>query len=74
MDKLVIVQEYKFQKGGMVFYISEGERLRIKLSTGDICEGTLVEVGGFSDCFDIDTDDGLITIDCEDVVDIMPVQ
>lgn len=28
MDKLVIVQEYKFQKDGYVFYISEGQRLK----------------------------------------------
>lgn len=73
MERLMISQEYKFQKGGSVFYISEGHGLKIKLSTGEICEGTLVEVGGLSQCFDIDTDNGVITIDCENVIDIMPI-
>lgn len=68
----MISQEYKFQKGGSVFYISEGHGLKIKLSTGEICEGTLVEVGG-AQYFVIETDNGLITIDCENVVDIMPI-
>lgn len=73
MEKLRITQEYKFTKGGSVFYISEGQKLRVRLSDGNVCEGTLIEVGGVSECFDVDAANGLITIDCEKVVDIMPI-
>lgn len=73
MNKLMITQEYKFQKGGSAFYISEGQGIKVKLLSGDICEGVLVEVGGLSQSFDIDSDNGVITIDCENVVDIMPI-
>lgn len=73
MDKLVITQEYKFQKGGSVFRSSEGEGIKVKLLDGNIYEGVLVEVGGLAQCFDIETENGVITIDCENVVDIMPV-
>lgn len=73
MEKLKITQEYKFVKGGSAFYISEGQNLKVKLSDGNVCEGVLVAVGSVSECFDIDTDNGVITIDCEKVVDIMPI-
>ncbi len=73
MEKLKITQEYKFKLGGSEFHISEGENLKVKLSSGDIYEGTLIEVGGIAECFDIETVDGVITIDCENVIDMMPV-
>lgn len=73
MDTLKIYQEYKFKKGGSEFHISEGEGLKIKLSSGEILEGILTEVGGVSQSFDIDTENETITIDCEDVVDIIPI-
>lgn len=73
MEKLVISQEYKFKKGGSEFYISEGQSLKVRLSSGDVYEGILVEVGSFSQCFDIENNSGIVTIDCENVVDIMPV-
>lgn len=73
MEKLEIYQEYLFKKGGSRFHASEGDRLKIKLSSGEIKEGNLVIVGSFSECFDIDTGSEVLTIDCEDVVDIIPV-
>lgn len=73
MEKLEIYQKYLFKKGGAEFYVSEGDRLRIKLSSGEIEEGHLAIVGSFSECFDIDTGIEVLTINCEDVVDIIPV-
>lgn len=73
METLKIYQEYKFKKGGSEFHISEGENLKVKLVSGDIFEGTLIEVSGISECFDIETVNGVVTIDCENVVDIIPV-
>ena len=74
MDKLQISQEYKFQKGGNKFYISEGENLKVKVSSGEVYQGTLIHVGGISECFDIETlNSEIITIDCENVIEIMPI-
>lgn len=73
METLKIYQEYRFKKGGSEFYISEGQNLKVKLTSGDVLEGSLIEVSGVSQCFDIETVDGVITIDCENVVDIIPV-
>lgn len=73
MEKLEIYQKFLFKKGGAEFYVSEGDRLKIKLSSGEIEEGHLAPVGSFSECFDIDTGIEVLTIDCEDVVDIIPV-
>lgn len=73
MDTLKIYQEYKFKKGGSEFHISEGENLKVKLLSGEILQGILIEVGGISQCFDIETDTGVITVDCENVADIIPV-
>lgn len=41
--------------------------------SGEIFQGTLIEVGGLSQCFDSETDIGVIIVDCENVVDIIPV-
>lgn len=73
METLKIYQEYRFKKGGSEFYISEGQNLKVKLTSGDVLEGSLIEVGEVSQCFDIETADGIITIDCKNVVDIIPV-
>lgn len=73
MDKLIITQEYKFQKGGSVFRISEGEGIKVKLLDGNIYEGVLVDVGGLVQYFDIEMENGVVTIDCGNVVDIIPV-
>ena len=73
METLKIYQEYKFKMGGSEFHISEGENLKVRLSTGEIFQGTLIEVGGVSQCFDVETDMGIITVDCENVVDIIPI-
>ena len=47
--------------------------MKVRLLTGEIFQGTLIDVGGLSQCFDVETDTGVITIDCENVVDIIPV-
>lgn len=73
METLKIYQEYKFKKGGSELHISEGEDLKVRLLTGEVLQGTLAEVSGISQCFDIETDAGVITVDCENVADIIPV-
>ena len=73
MDKLEIYQLYKFKKGGIEFYISESQNIKVKVKSGDIYEGALTQVSAWAECFDIETNEGVITIDCEDVIDIMPV-
>lgn len=73
METLKIYQEYKFKKGGSEFHISEGEDLKVRLLTGEILQGTLTEVGALAQCFDLDTESGVITVDCENVKDIMPI-
>lgn len=73
METLKIYQVYKFKKGRSEFYISEGQDLKVRLSSGGILEGTLIEVGSISECFDIKTNDGIVTVDCENVVEIMPI-
>lgn len=47
MEKLEIYQKFLFKKGNAEFYVSEGDRLRIKLSSGKIEEGRLALVGSF---------------------------
>lgn len=73
MNALRIYREYKFKKGESEFYISEGQVLKVNTISGDIYNGKLIEVGEVSECFDIKTENGVITIDCEDVIDIMPL-
>lgn len=73
MEKLEIYQVYKFKKGGSEFYISEGQNIKVKVKSEYIYEGVLTQVGAWSEFFDIETNEGVITIDCEDVIDIMPV-
>lgn len=73
METLKISKEYKFKKGGSEFYISERQKLKIKLSSGDIFEGTLLNASELCQVFDILTDDDEITIECDNVVDIMPI-
>lgn len=70
MDKLQIYQEYRFKKGQSEFYIAEGTGIIVETSEG-IYQGYFVGVGAFSECFNIDTIDGVVTINCEDVIDIM---
>ena len=72
MGKLKIYMEYKFKKGGAEFHISEGDSIKVKTKEG-IYEGTLIDVGAFSEDFDIETKDGVENISCEEVIDIIPV-
>lgn len=71
MEKLQICKEYKFKKGGAEFYIAEGDTIKIKTNEG-IYQGNLIGVGAFAEDFDIDTLDGVVTINCEEVTDIIP--
>lgn len=73
MEKLEIYQVYKFKIGGSEFYISEGQNIKVKVKSEDIYKGTLTQVSAWAECFDIETNEGVITIDCEDVIDILPV-
>ena len=71
MEKLQIYMEYKFKKGGAEFYISEGDSIKAKTKER-IYQGVLLGVNSFSESFDIDTNEGVFNIDCEDVIDIIP--
>lgn len=73
MDILEITLEYKFKKGGSIFHITEGEGLKVKLSNSNIIVGTLVKVRSITGSFDLETDNGIITINCENVIDIIIV-
>lgn len=72
MEKLQIYQIYKFKKGGSVFYMSEGDKVKVKTVEGIIYKGYLIGVSAFSEYFDIETKDGIISVRCEDVIDIIP--
>ena len=71
MGKLQIFQEYSFQTDKAKFHVAEGDVIRVKTSAGTYL-GSLVKVGTFAEDFDIDTVDGIVTICCEDVIDIIP--
>lgn len=47
METLKIYQEYRFKKGGSEFYISESQNLKVKLTSGDVLEGSLVKAGQY---------------------------
>lgn len=73
MEKLKIYKEYKFKKGGSEFYMAVGDRIKVRLSSGNVIEGTLDYVGNTMECFDIYDGEIATTIDCNDVVDIIPM-
>lgn len=72
METLKIYQEYKFKKGGSEFYISEGQKLKVK-TDNSVFEGILTSVGGFGEDFHLDIGDESVKIHCDRVTDIMPV-
>lgn len=74
VEQLRIYQEYLFKKGGSKFYISEGERIKVKVGVngGMIIEGTFL--GCNFDGTEFQVEDGnYINIKCADVLDIMPL-
>lgn len=71
MESWKIYQVYKFKNEEEEFIISEGEKLKVRLKSGEAYDGVLVAVSSIADCFDIDTTNGVVTIDCEDIDQII---
>lgn len=74
MGKLEISTEYKFQKGGSMFYLTEGQSLKVKTKE-KIYEGKLIEVAptGKWFCLCLNNEKKQIKIECNNVLDIMPM-
>lgn len=69
MEKLKISMVYRFQKGGSVFYVSEGDVIKVKLSDGKIISGKFCGCNADGSRFQIE-DGCFIDINCDDVIDI----
>lgn len=72
MDKLTVIQEYKFTKGGSSFYIQIGQKLKVKTDQ-NIIEGVLTSVDPDGEYFRLDCVDNVEKVYCDRVKDIMPV-
>lgn len=73
MERLIITTEYKFMKGGAIFYSQLGQKIKVKLDNNIVIEGELISVNTINGEFILGTNKGNKKIYCNEVVDIMPM-
>ena len=72
IQKLEIIQEYKFVKGGSSFYIQIGQKLTVNIEENTI-EGILTGVDPDGEYFRLDCGDNAEKVNCDKVIDIIPI-
>ena len=72
IQKLEIIQEYKFVKGGSSFYIQIGQKLKVNIGE-NIIEGIFTGVDPDGEYFRLDCGDNAEKVYCDKVIDIMPI-
>lgn len=72
IQKLEIIQEYKFVKGGLSFCLQIGQKLKVNTGENTI-EGILTGVDPDGEYFRIDCGDNAEKVNCDKVIDIMPI-